>query len=181
MSRIGKKPVEIPENVTVELTETGVVARGPHGQISISLPPGLKAGLVDGRILITLERSTDSATQGKIRSEIANAVEGVVRGFSKTLEIVGTGYRASTDGQTLTLNLGFSHPVIFNAKPGIAFQVSGNKITISGMEKVLVGQIASNIRKIRPAEPYKGKGLRYEGEAVRKKQGKTAKGIGGAS
>lgn len=179
MSRIGKKPVQIPENVSITQSGSRLTVKGPKGPLTVNLPHGVKASLVDSKILVSLQKSGHRRALGKIRSEIANAVTGVGAGWQKTLEIFGTGYRASLDGQKLILNVGFSHSVEVIAPGNITFEVQANKITVSGIDKVLVGQMAATIRKIRPAEPYKGKGLRYENEVVRKKPGKSAKGIGG--
>lgn len=178
MSKIGKKPVSIPENTSVANKDMGVKVRGPKGEVTVMTPKFVRADVAPGRVTVLLDGSVDNATLGRVRSEIANAVHGVTEGWTKTLEIVGTGYRATTDGKKLILSLGFSHPVELFAPEGIQFQVAANKITVTGVDKVLVGEIAATIRRFREVEPYKGKGLRYENEVVRKKQGKAAKGAG---
>lgn len=178
MSKIGKKLIQIPDNVNVGVDTSSVRVSGPKGELTVPVPAFVRADLVGSKVTVRLNGSLDRATWGRIRSEIDNAVKGVTDGWKKTLEIVGTGYRATTDGKKLTLNLGFSHPVIVDAPEAIDFQVTGNKITVSGSDKVLVGEIAARIKRVRTVEPYKGKGLRYEGQIVRKKQGKAAKGAG---
>lgn len=175
-SRIGKKPVLIPEGVTVQVENGKVAARGHKGELSLLLPQGFSVELAGDSL--TVSGSGASANFGKVRAEIANMMTGVAVGWSKTLEVVGTGYRVSTDGQTLTLSLGFSHPINISAPPGIQFQANAGKVVVSGSDKVLVGRVAAAIRLLRPAEPYKGKGIHYEGEILLKKQGKTAKGGG---
>lgn len=179
MSRIGKKPVIISEGVTIEQQGQNLLVRGTKGEVKVFLPSSVKIAEENNQLLTTLNNSGDFSVLGRARSEIANAVQGVTQGWSKTLEIIGTGYRASTDGQALTLNLGFSHPVEIKAPNGVTFQVAANKVTITGADKVVVGRVAAVIKKIRPVEPYKGKGIRYEGEVVRRKQGKAAKSVGG--
>lgn len=179
MSRIGRTPITIPSGVTVELQDKIVVVRGSKGELKIDLPDFTNLEIAEGKVNVT--RSNNSrqarANHGLTRSLIQNLVEGVSQGFIKRLELVGTGYRASMKGAGLNLTLGFSHPVEVEAVPGITFGIEGSNIVIvQGVDKHLVGQVAANIRKLRPPEPYKGKGIRYEGEQVRRKQGKaTAK------
>lgn len=178
MSRIGKQPIPVPSGVEVQIDGPSVKVKGPKGELSSSFNEDLKIELVDGSIIVTRpsdERSHRSL-HGLTRSLIANMVAGVSEGFSKNLEIVGVGYRAQLQGTDLELALGFSHPVVVKAEPGITFEVpSPTKITVRGIDKQRVGQVASEIRDFRPPEPYKGKGVRYEGEYVRRKLGKTAK------
>lgn len=178
MSRIGKKPVAIPAGVTVSVATDRIQVKGPKGELSESMFPGIVVEIKDNQV--TIARSDESpqqrAAHGLIRSLIHNMVIGVTQGFEKKLELVGTGYRVSAKGANLSLTLGYSHPIEVEAAPGITFKVEGNnKITISGISKYAVGQIAAKIRELRPPEPYKGKGIRYEGEVVRRKAGKAAK------
>lgn len=174
MSRIGKKPIIIPAEVKVINGEQNLVVAGPKGELSIVLPTEVTVSQKDSSIFV--KGADDNPNFGKVRAEIANMIKGVTSGWSKILEVVGTGYRASTDGKSLTLNLGFSHPVVIIAPKMVNFSVSGNKITIEGIDKQLVGQIAAKIKSIKKPDSYKGKGIRYEGEIIRKKQGKAAKG-----
>lgn len=174
MSRIGKKPIIIPAEVKLINEEQNLVVVGPKGELSMVLPVEVTVSQKDNSIIV--KGADDNPNFGKVRAEIANMIKGVISGWSKILEVVGTGYRASTDGQSLTLNLGFSHPVVVSAPKMINFSVNGNKITVEGIDKQLVGQIAAKIKSIKKPDPYKGKGIRYEGEIIRKKQGKTAKG-----
>jgi large subunit ribosomal protein L6 len=177
MSRIGRKTIAIPAGVTVEVTAAEVVVKGPKGESKIAQLPGIVVTVADGVIAVTRtdeERQT-RAFHGLIRSLLNNAVLGVSQGYKKTLKLIGTGYRVSAKGQGLSLSLGFSHPVDVVAVPGIVFKVEGNDVIhIEGIDKQAVGQVAANIRKIRPPEPYKGKGVRYADEVVRRKAGKTA-------
>ncbi len=177
MSRIGRKSITVPQGVTIEITATEVVAKGPKGQSVVAMAAGVTVTLADGAI--TVGRVDDQrqhrANHGLMRSLIANAVKGVSEGYRKTLKLVGTGYRASMKGKGLSLALGFSHPVEIMPPAGIVFAIEGtDTIHIDGIEKQLVGEWAAKVRKIRPPEPYKGKGIRYEDEVVRRKQGKAA-------
>lgn len=175
MSRIGKKPIEIPEGVRVTVSDSRIIVAGPKGELSLAIPTGIHVKTEDS--LVVVERTAaSSAIFGRVRAILANMVLGVHEGWRKTLEIVGTGYRAATDGRELTLHLGFSHPVVVTAPEEIQFSVQQNKITVEGTDKQLVGLIAAQIRAYRPPDSYKGKGVRYEGEVVRKKPGKAAKG-----
>ena len=179
MSRIGKQPVPIPDGVTVEVQDGSVSVTGPNGALSQAVDRDIKVSVVEGEVRV--ERPTDErehrSLHGLYRSLIANMVEGVTKGFERRLEIQGVGYRAAMKGSGLELQLGFSHPVEFPAPEGITFEVpAANRITIRGIDKQLVGETAARIRRIRKPEPYKGKGIRYEGEYVRKKAGKAAKG-----
>jgi large subunit ribosomal protein L6 len=179
MSRIGKQPVTIPDGVTVELQGTRVSVTGPKGSLEQDLHPRMKVTVEDG--VVRVERSTDErldkSLHGLTRTLIANMVVGVTEGFEKRLEIQGVGYRAALQGSDLELQVGYSHPVRFVAPEGIQFEVpAANRIVIRGIDKQQVGEVAANVRKVRKPEPYKGKGIRYEGEYVRKKAGKAAKG-----
>src|SRR5437763_4569112 len=179
MSRIGRKPIELPSSVSVSIDPGRVMVNGPLGALTQQVPARIKIEQRDGEIVVTrpTERGEDRALHGLTRTLVANMVEGVTKGYEKRLEIVGVGYRAALKGSDLELALGFSHPVNIPAPEGIEFEVpSPTRITIRGNDKQAVGEIAANIRKIRKPEPYKGKGIRYEGEYVRKKAGKAAKG-----
>jgi large subunit ribosomal protein L6 len=176
MSRIGKKPIPIPEQVTVEIAGGSVSVAGPRGTLSHRLHPAITVTLEDR--LIRCLRPSDAklhrALHGLTRTLVANMVEGVTRGFEKKLEMVGVGYRASVQGGNLTLMVGYSHPIIFPIPDGITVSVEGqNVLTISGADKQLVGEVAAKIRRLRPPEPYKGKGIRYADERIRRKAGKA--------
>ncbi|WP_100012661.1 50S ribosomal protein L6 [Lentibacillus sediminis] len=178
MSRVGLKPIEIPEGVEVTFNGNTVNVKGPKGELSRDLHPDIKVNMNDN--VITLERPSDHkdhrALHGTTRSLINNMVEGVSKGFEKTLEIIGVGYRAQKQGNKTVVNAGYSHPVELDEIEGIEIDVPKNTlITVKGIDKELVGAVASNIRAIRPPEPYKGKGIRYQNEHVRRKEGKTAK------
>ncbi len=178
MSRIGKQPVEIPSGVTVEVQGEVVTVKGPSGTLTQRVDPDLRISVADGEVRV--ERPSDErehrALHGLTRSLIANMVEGVTKGFEKRLEIQGVGYRAALKGNDIELQVGFSHSVEFPAPQGIEFEVPApNRITVRGIDKQLVGETAARIRRVRKPEPYKGKGIRYEGEYVRKKAGKAAK------
>jgi large subunit ribosomal protein L6 len=177
MSRIGKKPIEIPDGVDVQLAPGHVTVKGPKGELDQDVSAVMKLELTDGTL--TVERPTDRgehrALHGLTRSLIANMVQGVTEGYEKRLEIQGVGYRAQLRGQALELSLGFSHPVSVEAPQGIEFEVpQPTEIVVRGIDKQQVGQIAADIRKRRPPEPYKGKGVRYSGEQVTRKVGKRA-------
>ena len=176
MSRIGKKLIELPTGVTVTKAGRMLTVNGPKGSLHRTLRPEVDV-VIEGNTLavqaIATSRET-SAYWGLTRALVAGMVEGVERGFEKKLEIEGIGYRASLDGETLQLALGFSHPVRVAAPAGIAFRVEKNVITISGIDKELVGDVAARIRHLRVPEPYKGKGIRYAGEIIRRKAGKKA-------
>lgn len=178
MSRIGKKPIQIPVSVSVSVSGRNVSVNGPKGLLLLHLPTGVEVKVQDQNINV---ESQASNLHGLIRSLIANMVVGVASGWSKTLELSGTGYRANVVGRDLNMALGFSHPVIVKAPQGITFTVNENKITVLGADKVVVGEIAAKIRKWRPADPYKAKGLKYEGEVIRRKAGKAAKAVGVAT
>ncbi|AOV06532.1 50S ribosomal protein L6 [Sporosarcina ureilytica] len=179
MSRIGKKPIEVPADVTVTIAEGNfVTVKGPKGELSNQLNEEIKIEQ-EGNV-ITLVRPSESkehrSIHGTTRSLLDNMVTGVSKGFERSLQLVGVGYRAQLQGKKLVLNVGYSHPVEFTPEEGIEIEVPENtKITIRGIDKERVGALASNIRQVRPPEPYKGKGVRYQGERVRSKEGKTGK------
>ena len=177
MSRIGRKPVSVPDAVSVEIAPGNIAVKGPKGELRQNLSPDMKVEQEDG--VLTISRPTDRgehrALHGLTRSLIANMVEGVTDGFEKRLEIQGVGYRAALKGKKLELALGFSHPVAIDAPEGIDFEVpQPTEVIIKGIDKQLVGQVAADIRKRRPPEPYKGKGIRYKDEQVLRKVGKRA-------
>ena len=177
MSRIGRSPIELPAGVSVSISPGRVMVNGPLGELAQDVPPRMKIEQADGTIIVTrpTDRGEDRALHGLTRSLVANMVEGVTKGFEKRLEIQGVGYRASLRGAALELNVGFSHPVVKDAPAGITYDVpSQTEIVVKGIDKQQVGQIAAEIRKVRPPEPYKGKGIRYQGEYVRRKVGKRA-------
>jgi large subunit ribosomal protein L6 len=177
MSRIGKKPIPVPDGVTIDVKRGVVAVKGPKGELSQDVSPEMKVTQDDGTL--TVERPTDRgehrALHGLTRSLIANMVEGVTEGFEKRLEIQGVGYRARLQGKALELSVGYSHPVSVTAPEGIEFEVPApTQVVVRGIDKQLVGEIAARIRRSRPPEPYKGKGIRYAGEYVRRKVGKRA-------
>jgi large subunit ribosomal protein L6 len=177
MSRIGKQPIELPTSVNVSLSPGRVMVNGPLGELTQDVPARMKIEQTDGTITVTrpTERGDDRALHGLTRSLIANMVEGVTKGFEKRLELQGVGYRAAMQGADLRLDVGYSHPVVIKAPQGITFEVpTTTEIVVKGVAKQQVGQIAAEIRKVRPPEPYKGKGIRYQGEYVRRKVGKRA-------
>ncbi|MDE2143104.1 MAG: 50S ribosomal protein L6 [Elusimicrobia bacterium] len=181
MSRIGKQPVVIPSGVQVKIDGNVVTAKGPKGELKDSLHPYVKAEIKDGKVLLSADISVArdaSAIWGMTRARLNNLVTGVATGYSKVLEIHGLGFRAEVVGQKMTLALGKSHPVQFEAPKGITLAMDPKKtvITVSGVSKDMVGEIAAKIRELRKPEPYKGTGIRYQGEYVRKKAGKTAAG-----
>lgn len=178
MSRIGKKPIPIPGGVQVSVQGDTVTVKGPKGILTYTLPPGIRVAQSDGSLVV--ERSGDDRTQkalhGLARSLLANHVQGVAAGYERVLELHGTGYRASKAGQKVVLQVGFSHTVEVQAPAGVELDVPApNQVVVRGADKQLVGQVAANIRAIRPPEPYLGKGIRYAGERVRRKAGKTGK------
>jgi large subunit ribosomal protein L6 len=178
MSRVGKKPIELPEGVTITTDANNVTVKGPKGELSRTFSPDINVEIQENVVNIT--RPSDSkehrSLHGTTRALISNMVEGVSKGFERNLELIGVGYRAQKQGTKLVLNVGYSHPVEFEPETGIEIEVPANtKISIKGIDKERVGAIASNIRAVRPPEPYKGKGIRYEGEYVRRKEGKTGK------
>jgi large subunit ribosomal protein L6 len=177
VSRIGKQPIELPAGVSVSLSPGRVMVNGPLGELAQQVPQRIKIEQADGEIVVTrpTERGEDRALHGLTRSLVANMVEGVTKGFEKALEIQGVGYRASMRGTDLELNVGYSHPVVMKAPDGITFDVPApTSVIVKGIDKQRVGQVAAEIRAVRPPEPYKGKGIRYAGEYVRRKIGKRA-------
>jgi large subunit ribosomal protein L6 len=177
MSRIGKQPIELPASVSVSLSPGRVMVNGPLGELTQDVPTRMKIEQSDGVIIVTrpTERGDDRALHGLTRSLIANMVEGVTKGFEKRLELQGVGYRAAMQGTDLRLDVGYSHPVVIKAPQGISFEVPAQtEVVVKGVNKQQVGQIASEVRRVRPPEPYKGKGIRYQGEYVRRKVGKRA-------
>jgi large subunit ribosomal protein L6 len=177
MSRIGKQPIELPAGVSVSLLPGRVMVNGPLGELSQQVPTRMQVEQEDGTVVVKrpTERGEDRALHGLTRSLIANMVEGVTSGFQKRLEIQGVGYRAALRGSDLELNVGFSHSVVLKAPQGITFEVpTTTEVIVKGIDKQQVGQMAAEVRRVRPPEPYKGKGIRYEGEYVRRKVGKRA-------
>jgi large subunit ribosomal protein L6 len=177
MSRIGKKPIEVPASVTVMLDVGRVTVNGPLGELRQDVPQRMQIEQENGAIVVNrpTERGEDRALHGLTRTLIANMVEGVTKGFEKRLEIQGVGYRAALAGSNLELQVGYSHSVRIVPREGISFEVPApTQIVVKGIDKQVVGQTAAEIRKVRPPEPYKGKGIRYEGEFVRRKVGKRA-------
>jgi large subunit ribosomal protein L6 len=177
MSRIGKRPIEVPSGVTVSVEPGRVAVSGPLGSLQQAVPARMQVAQEDGTVTVTrpTERGEDRALHGLTRTLIANMVEGVTKGFEKRLEIQGVGYRAQLKGTDLELSVGYSHTVTVKPRTGITFEVPApTQIVVKGTDKQQVGQTAAEIRKVRPPEPYKGKGIRYEGEYVRRKVGKRA-------
>jgi large subunit ribosomal protein L6 len=177
MSRIGKQPIDLPASVSVSLSPGRVMVNGPLGELTQDVPQRMKIEQTDGVITVTrpTERGDDRALHGLTRTLIANMVEGVTKGFEKRLELQGVGYRAALQGADLRLDVGYSHPVVIKAPQGITFEVPAvTEVVVKGVDKQQVGQLAAEVRKVRPPEPYKGKGIRYQGEYVRRKVGKRA-------
>lgn len=178
MSRIGNKPIEIPSGVTVTIDNNTVTVKGPKGELTRTFHPDLTITQEENVITVTLPSDSKEhrMIHGTTRSLLANMIEGVSKGFEKSLELIGVGYRAQKQGKKLVLSVGYSHPVEFEQDDDIEFDVPSNtKIVVKGIDKEKVGKMAANIRAVRPPEPYKGKGIRYEGEHVRRKEGKTGK------
>ncbi len=178
MSRIGRKPIQLPSGVNVTVDGNTITVKGPKGTLSRTLHKDMKV-TVEGNV-VTIERPSDEklhrSLHGTTRTVVANMVNGVTEGYSKSLELVGVGYRASKSGNKLVLNVGYSHPVEIVPEPGIEFEVPAqNKIIVKGIDKELVGQTAARIRAVREPEPYKGKGIRYENERIMLKEGKSGK------
>ena len=176
MSRIGKLPIEVKEGVTVTIDGRNVKVSGPKGELSYKIAKEVEAEMIDGRVVVSVKKNAKDAGgfYGLTRTLIANMVQGVSAGFEKKLEFTGVGYRANMEGRDLVMALGFSHPVRYTPREGIEIKVEKNVITISGIDKQLVGQTAAEIRDLKKPEPYKGKGIRYEGERIRRKAGKAA-------
>jgi len=176
MSRIGKRPVPLPKGVEASVADRRVRVKGPRGELSRTLPPDITAVVENGQVVMSRpgDETKYKAMHGLARTLVANMVDGVTKGYSKKLELHGTGYKAEVKGGGVRLVVGLSHPVDFPAPTGIKLTVDNNTlVTIEGIDKELVGQVAAQIRKVRPPEPYKGKGIRYLGEQVRRKAGKT--------
>ncbi|RUQ98892.1 50S ribosomal protein L6 [Labedella endophytica] len=178
MSRIGRLPIDIPSGVTVSIDGRDVAVKGPKGELALTVAAPIEAVVEDNQVLVTRpdDERTSRSLHGLTRTLIANQIIGVTQGYTKGLEVVGTGYRVMQKGDSVEFALGFSHPVVVEPPVGITFTVEGNnKLTVSGIDKQAVGEVAANIRKIRKPEPYKGKGVRYAGENVRRKAGKAGK------
>src|SRR5256714_2051717 len=177
MSRIGNRPIEIPTSVNVAVSPGRVQVNGPLGELSQQVPARMKIEQRDGELVVSrpTERGDDRALHGLTRTLVANMVEGVTKGFEKRLEVQGVGYRAALRGTSLELSVGFSHTVVMHPRSGISFDVPvPTEVVVKGIDKQQVGQTAAEVRSVRPPEPYKGKGIRYEGEYVRRKVGKRA-------
>jgi large subunit ribosomal protein L6 len=178
MSRIGRLPIAVPAGVTVTIDGRAVSVKGPKGELSLNVAAPIEVALQDGELTVTRpddERASRSL-HGLTRTLIANQIIGVTEGYSKALEVVGTGYRVQAKGSSVEFALGYSHPITVDPPAGITFEVEGNtKLTVRGIDKQAVGEVAANIRKLRKPEPYKGKGVRYAGEVVRRKAGKSGK------
>jgi len=181
MSKIGKLPITVGNGVTVALENTKVTVTGPKGTVSLDLPQGISVEQKEDKVYVTAQNKEDrkvKALYGLTRANLANLIKGLDTGFQKQLEITGVGYRAQMQGTDLVLSLGFSHPVKFSPLTGLTLAVADNVITVSGSDKTLVGEMAAKIRGVKPPEPYKGKGIKYKGEKVRRKAGKAAKAAG---
>jgi large subunit ribosomal protein L6 len=178
MSRIGRMPIDVPAGVTVSIDGQHVMVKGPKGELALTVSEPIQVALEDNQVVVTRpnEERLSKSLHGLTRTLISNNIVGVTQGYEKKLEVVGTGYRVASKGQSLELSLGFSHSVTVDPPDGISFAVEGNdKITVMGIDKQAVGEVAANIRKLRKPEPYKGKGVRYAGEQVRRKAGKAGK------
>jgi large subunit ribosomal protein L6 len=177
VSRIGRLPVTIPQGVQVNIQGPYVHIKGPKGELERTFSPRMKIALEDGKLVVSRPTDTpeDKALHGTTRALLANMVQGVSAGFEKKLQLEGVGYRAELEGKTLVLYVGYSHPVRVEPPSGITFAVEKNEITVRGIDKELVGQVAADIRAVRPPEPYHGKGIRYAGEKIRRKAGKAGK------
>lgn len=180
MSKIAKKPIVIPAGVDVTQNGNVLSVKGPKGSLDFTLPDLVKVVISSGTVQVTADDEFSTNLSGMTRSVIANMVTGVSTGWTKTLELSGTGYRANVAGDSLQLSLGFSHPVVVKAPAGVSFEVKDTKITVKGADRVIVGLVAAKIRAWKPADPYKIKGLKYEGEVIIKKAGKAAKAGGTA-
>jgi len=178
MSRIGRLPIDVPAGVDIKIDGSSVVVKGPKGELSLVVASPIEVKLEDGQLLVTRpddERASRSL-HGLTRTLISNQIIGVTQGYTKGLEVVGTGYRVAAKGSSLEFALGYSHSITVDPPVGISFTVEGNtKVTVVGIDKQAVGEVAANIRKLRKPEPYKGKGVRYAGEVVRRKAGKSGK------
>jgi large subunit ribosomal protein L6 len=176
MSRIGKQPVAIPSGIEVKIAGEVINVKGPKGSISTPVEATLNYEIADGNVVITRkdESRVARAQHGLRRTLVANCIEGVSNGFSKTLEVNGVGYKVAVKGNNVELAVGFSHPVVMPLPEGIEAKAEGNKLTVSGIDKQLVGEFAATVRRVRPPEPYKGKGIKYDNEQIRRKAGKSA-------
>lgn len=177
MSKIGQQPIEIPSGVTVKIENNTVSVTGSKGTLVINLPKELDAKNEDNKVVVTTKKDNKFSRSlwGTVRMLIANAVKGVSEGWKKQLELVGTGYRSEVQGNTLVLTVGYSHPIKIEAPEGITFKVEKSVINVDGIDRQVVGQVSADIRASRPPEPYKGKGVKYVGEVIRRKAGKAAK------
>lgn len=176
MSRIGKKPVEVPENVKVTIAEKSLLVEGPKGKLSLDAPQGVSLENKDSKVYVSRVSDTKQfrSNHGTVRSLVANMIKGVTEGYKKDLEIKGVGFRAQIQDKKLVISLGFSHPVEFSIPDSVKVSVAKpTEIAVEGIDKAAVGEVAAKIRKLKPPEPYKGKGIRYVGEVVRRKQGKS--------
>lgn len=181
MSKLAKKPISILEGATIVIENNIVKASGPKGSLSFGIPDGVDVAMAEGRLTVSLKDKKSEGLKpvlGLTRAMVSNMVTGVSKGFEKRLELSGVGYRAQINGRDLSISVGFSHPVIMKAIEGITFSVAENIIIVSGADKDLVGNMAAKIRFIRPPEPYKGKGIKYQNEKIRRKVGKAAKALG---
>lgn len=182
MSRIGNIPVSVPKDVAITIAGSHVAFKGSKGELTVAIPAGVHVKH-EGETLVATRIRNDQgakASHGTIVALMKNAIVGVTKGWTKQLELSGVGYRAAVTGVNLTLTVGFSHPVVIAPPAGITFAVTEGKILVSGIDKYLVGQVAAKVRGVKPPEPYKGKGIKYTGEHIRKKAGKSAKAVGGA-
>lgn len=182
MSRIGNAPVTIPKEVTIVLAHGSAMVKGPKGELTVTIPQAITVSQ-EGDTLTAARTRNDKkikSLHGTVIAHIKNAIVGVTAGWTKQLELSGVGYRAALTGTNLTLTVGFSHPVTITPPAGITFAVNEGKVVVSGIDKYLVGQVAASVRAVKPPEPYKGKGIKYVGERIRKKAGKSAKAVGGA-
>lgn len=179
MSRIGRLPITIPAGVDLKVDDRHIVISGPKGKLSCTLINNINLEIKDHKIMISVSDSNLSKYHGLTRALIFNMVHGVSEGWTRVLELSGTGYRAVVEGSNLNLSLGFSHPVVVVAPPGITFEAKDNKITVFGADKIMVGEIAARIRQLKKADPYKAKGFKYQGEVIIRKAGKAAKTVSG--
>ena len=183
MSKVGKVPVVFAQGTNIVIEKHVAQVTGPKGSLTVAIPTGIKVEVNENQAVVTAKKLTDKKIRslfGMVRANLNNAVKGVESEFEKKLEMTGVGYRAQMQGSDLVLSLGFSHPVKFSPKTGVKLAVADNAITVTGIDKQVVGEMAAEIRAVRPPEPYKGKGIRYQGEYIRRKAGKAAKAAGAA-
>jgi len=182
MSKIAKIPVIIKEGVKVTLNNNEIIVEGPKGNLKFIIPNGVKVDIAENEVKVSKTTDTENAKalSGLVRANIANMVTGVTEGFEKKLELTGVGYRAQANGNNITLNVGYAHPVNISADQSVTFKVEDNTIIIAGINKEIVGDTAAKVRNVRPPEPYKGKGIKYQNEHIRRKVGKAAKAVGAA-